>query len=144
MPPNVTNFPLNPRRGTGDWWSVWFNLQWLASQIASGAIGGGGTGYPPTTGQLGKVLTVTTDGAAPTWAAGTPGPPGTPGPGGTYIFTQGTPSTTWTIAHNLNAYPSVTVVDTGGSEIIPTVVYTDANHLTLTFGAATTGKAYLN
>jgi len=28
----ITNFPLMPRKGTPDWWPVWYNLQWLASQ----------------------------------------------------------------------------------------------------------------
>jgi len=66
------------------------------------------------------------------------------GPGNTFIFTQTTPATTWTVTHSLNAFPSVTVVDSGGSEIIPTLVYTDSNTVTLTFGSATSGKAFLN
>ena len=27
-----TNFPQRPRRG-GDWWTVWYNLQWLANNV---------------------------------------------------------------------------------------------------------------
>lgn len=60
------------------------------------------------------------------------------------MFTQGTPSASWLVTHNLNAYPSATVVDTGNSEVIPTIVYNDSNHLTLTFGSPTTGRAFLN
>jgi len=74
-PPPLTPWPIIPKRGQ-DWWSVWYNLQWFATTYG-GASGGGG--YPPTTGQQGKVLTVTTDGAAPTWALGTPGPVGPQG-----------------------------------------------------------------
>jgi hypothetical protein len=61
-----------------------------------------------------------------------------------FVFTQGSPSATWSIAHNLGYFPSVTVVDTGGSEIIPTLVYVDIDHVTLTFGSPTSGKAYFN
>ena len=62
----------------------------------------------------------------------------------TYVFTQVVAAMTWNILHNLNRYPSVTVVDSGGSEIIPTLIYIDSNSVTLSFGAATSGKAYLN
>lgn len=62
----------------------------------------------------------------------------------TVVFTQGSPSATWVIAHNMNKYPSVTVVDSGGSVVIPSVLYTDLNNITITFGSATSGKAYLN
>src|SRR5215471_9025175 len=75
-PPAATPWPIIPKKG-GDWWSVWYNLQWYAQTIGGG--GGGSGGYPPTTGHLNQVLTVTTDGAAPTWAAGTPGPVGPQG-----------------------------------------------------------------
>ena len=76
---------------------------------------------------------------------GDPGPPGPPGPPGlTYEFTQASPSATWTVVHNLNMHPSVTVVDSGGSVIVPNVFYNDLNTLTIGFGSATTGKAFLN
>jgi len=62
----------------------------------------------------------------------------------TYIFTQGAPSASWDIIHNLNSWPSVTVVDSGNSEVIPSVLYIDVNHLIVTFGSPTSGKAFLN
>lgn len=49
----------------------------------------------------------------------------------------------WEINHNLNRYPSVTVVDTGGSSVVGEIDYVDTNNLTITFSAATTGVAYL-
>jgi Collagen triple helix repeat (20 copies) len=61
-----------------------------------------------------------------------------------FIFTQGSPSASWVILHNLNRHPSVTVVDSGDSIIIPTVHYDSMNQITVTFGSATSGKAYLN
>ena len=68
----------------------------------------------------------------------------------TWIHDQGAASATWTINHNLNRYPSVTVVDSGGNVVIGTIVYNTTNRLTITFftedddGAAFDGKAYLN
>lgn len=61
-----------------------------------------------------------------------------------YIHDQGTPATTWTITHNLNKYPAVTVVDTANTEVIGEVQYTNTNTLTVTFSSAFSGKAYLN
>ena len=76
---------------------------------------------------------------------GAQGQPGPPGPGAvSFVFTQGAPSAVWVIVHNLNKQPSVTVVDTGESVVIPTVHYDSANQITATFGSATSGKAYLN
>jgi len=66
------------------------------------------------------------------------------GAGATYIFTQSTPLSTWTIGHSLGQYPSVTVVDSGGTELLADVVYISSNTITVTFAAATSGKAYLN
>jgi hypothetical protein len=62
----------------------------------------------------------------------------------TFIFTQSMPSATWTIVHNLNKWPSVTIIDSGDSIIIPSVHYDSVNQITVTFGSATSGKAYLN
>ena len=76
---------------------------------------------------------------------GAQGQPGPPGPGAvSFVFTQGPPSATWVIVHNLNKNPSVTVVDTGDSVIIPSIHYDNVNQVTVTFGSATSGKAYLN
>lgn len=74
-----------------------------------------------------------------------PGPQGPPGASGsTHIHTQGVPTTVWVIGHNLGWWPSVTVVDSGGSVIEPDIHYDSSNQVTLTFGSPTTGKAYLN
>lgn len=76
-------------------------------------------------------------------ATGVLGSPGT-GSDAAFTFTQGSPSATWNIIHTLGKNPSVTVVDSGGTEIIPTVLYVDSSHITVTFGSPTSGKAYLN
>ena len=62
----------------------------------------------------------------------------------TYTHTQSSASATWTINHNLNCFPSVTIVDSAGSVVIGDVSYTNANTLVVTFVAAFGGKAYLN
>lgn len=62
----------------------------------------------------------------------------------TYIHNQETASNIWTINHNLNKYPSVTVVDSTGREIICDVKYTSNNTITLNFKSSFSGRAYLN
>jgi hypothetical protein len=67
----------------------------------------------------------------------------------TFIHNQNSSSNTWVITHNLNRFPSVTVVDSGDSIVMGTVVYNSNKQLTITFfsrGAALAfqGKAYLN
>lgn len=61
-----------------------------------------------------------------------------------YIHEQGSAASTWTINHNMNCYPSVTVVDTAKTVVIGQVHYTNTNTLTITFASAFKGTAYLN
>lgn len=61
-----------------------------------------------------------------------------------YVFTQGTPSATWTINHNLGKYPSINVVDESNDEVVGAVNYTNNNQIVVTFSAAFSGKAFLN
>lgn len=61
-----------------------------------------------------------------------------------YIHKQLAASTTWTINHNLEKFPSVTVQDSAGTNIIGEVTYIDNNNLTITFSDELSGKAYLN
>lgn len=61
-----------------------------------------------------------------------------------YEYTQTTPSSTWTVNHNLGKYCSVTVVDPNNDVIFGEVHYNTPNQIVLTFTAAFSGKAYLN
>lgn len=61
-----------------------------------------------------------------------------------YNYTQGVASATWTIAHSLGKFPSVTIVDSAGSEVEGSVHHADANNLTVSFSAPFSGTAYLN
>ena len=61
-----------------------------------------------------------------------------------FVFTQNNPAITWTITHNLDKFPSVSVVDSANEIVYGEVTYTNTNLLTVTFTAAFSGKAYLN
>ena len=61
-----------------------------------------------------------------------------------YIHNQTAPSDNWVINHNLNKNPSITVVDSAGSEVEGAVVINSLNQITVTFCGAFSGKAYLN
>jgi hypothetical protein len=57
---------------------------------------------------------------------------------------QGTPSTLWTVNHNLNKHPSVTTATSAGNTIVGTVTYINNNTVTIRFTPARTGFAYFN
>lgn len=61
-----------------------------------------------------------------------------------FTFDQASASNNWTITHNLNTFPSVTVVDSGGNVVIGAVTYNNANQITIAFSSSFSGKAYLN
>ena len=62
----------------------------------------------------------------------------------TYTHNQSSPATVWSIAHNLNKHPSVSVVDSSNSRMEGQVDYIDTNNITLTFNASFSGKAFFN
>lgn len=62
----------------------------------------------------------------------------------TYIHDQMVSSDTWVVTHNLDKYPSVSVVDSAGSLAIGDVQYISRNQLIVTFIGEFSGKAYLN
>jgi hypothetical protein len=62
----------------------------------------------------------------------------------TYTFVQNIADSQWTIKHNLNRYPSVTLVDTFGDKFEADQRYIDANTIQIKFIAPTAGTAFLN
>jgi len=61
-----------------------------------------------------------------------------------YTHNQDSASTTWTVSHYLNKYPSVTVVDSSKRKVDGfDLTYTSRNSLTISFSSAFSGKAYL-
>lgn len=61
-----------------------------------------------------------------------------------YVHTQSSPASVWTVAHNLNAKPSVTVADHLGNQIFPDVAFVDQNIVQVTHGLAITGAVFCN
>lgn len=61
-----------------------------------------------------------------------------------YTHNQGATSNTWSIAHNLNYFPTVQIFDSGSNLVEGAVSHTDANNIEITFSAAISGKAYLS
>lgn len=62
----------------------------------------------------------------------------------TYVYEQGIASDTWVINHNLNKFPSITLVDSAGTQFEAKKEYNDMNTVTVYLNGASTGKAYLN
>ena len=62
----------------------------------------------------------------------------------TFVYEAPTASSLWTITHNLACYPSVTIVDSAGTVIVPDIEYLDINSLRVIFAYAMGGTAYLN
>jgi hypothetical protein len=62
----------------------------------------------------------------------------------TYVHNQLAASPVWNVVHNLGKFPSVTVVDSGGTVVFGEVTHVDNMQLTLTFSVAFAGQAFLN
>lgn len=63
---------------------------------------------------------------------------------GTYVHHQDISASTWTITHNLDKYPSVTLVNSAKEVFIANVEYVSKSQVVVTMAGANTGKAYLN
>lgn len=61
-----------------------------------------------------------------------------------YTHDQTTATTEWTITHNLNKKPSVTIIDSMKRVVVGEVEYLDNNGLIVRFKYAFKGKAILN
>ena len=61
-----------------------------------------------------------------------------------YTHTQGSPTTTWSITHNLGYRPNVSVVDTSDTVCFGDIDYTNDNAIVVTFTQSFAGKAYLS
>ena len=61
-----------------------------------------------------------------------------------YVHDQSSASATWSVTHNLNKRPAVSVVDSAGTQVICDIQYVSDNEVTLNFDDSTAGKAYFN
>lgn len=72
--------------------------------------------------------------------------PGVPNQGRPVAFkhTQIANSSTWTITHNLNFLPNVTVFDSAGNMVEGSITHNSSKSLTIAFSAAISGYAALS
>ncbi len=61
-----------------------------------------------------------------------------------YVFTQTSPSDTWTVNHNLDKRCSVQVVGDDFKEVVADITWVNNNTVTVEFNTATTGYVYCN
>jgi len=61
-----------------------------------------------------------------------------------FVFNQAVASATWAVQHNLDKFPSCTMVLSTGQQGYGDVTFIDENNLTITFAGAESGKAYIN
>jgi len=61
-----------------------------------------------------------------------------------YVHTQMVPSATWVIAHEMNKFPSVQIVNNFNEVVIGDIIFDSIDQITLTFSGSFSGKAYLN
>ena len=61
-----------------------------------------------------------------------------------YTHRQDVASDEWDITHNLDKYPSVSIVDSSGNNIYGNINYINVNRIKIYFQSAFTGKAYMN
>ncbi len=61
-----------------------------------------------------------------------------------YVHKQTTAADTWVIIHKLEKYPSVTVFDSAGEQVVGDVIYDSINQVTLKFKGEFKGTATLN
>lgn len=99
-------------------------------------------------GQPDITLTTTTIGTVVvSEAIGPKGEKGDPGDAGTdknYVHDQGSADTTWTVEHNLDKYPAIQVVDSGGNLLYPQITHDSLEQATITFDYGFSGKAVCN
>lgn len=111
---------------------------WTAGPIHSGPNGVLTQTISNLTFPIGEVITPTTI------IVGRSGTDAGPGGGAeTFVWEAPSASTTWTINHNLQRNPSVTLTDSTGRVMLADVTYLNINTVTVEFAYATAGYAYL-
>lgn len=61
-----------------------------------------------------------------------------------YVHNQIVASNFWEIQHNLDKYPSVSIIDSGNNLVVGEIKYIDSNNIIITFTSVFSGKAYFN
>jgi hypothetical protein len=68
-------------------------------------------------------------------------------PGGNdknFVYTQAVAASIWNVQHDLDKFPSVSIVNDDNTQVFGSVEYVDNNNLIITFTAPFSGKAYMN
>jgi hypothetical protein len=79
----------------------------------------------------------------PTGPIGPTGPTGPKGDGYYLEYPVGVASSIWTINHDFNAYPNVTIINSAGDQVEGDVDYVSNYIITITFSAPFAGTAIL-
>lgn len=61
-----------------------------------------------------------------------------------YLHDQLSAASVWTVTHNLNKFPSVSVVDSANTTVIGDIQHLDVNSTKITFTSSFSGKAIFN
>jgi len=61
-----------------------------------------------------------------------------------FVFIQTSPSSSWTLNHNLNKYVSIVILDTSGYEVEADIQQISVNQAVINFTPAFAGKAIAN
>jgi hypothetical protein len=62
-----------------------------------------------------------------------------------YVHLQSSPASVWTYNHGLNKKPSITIIDSAGSQVLAKITYVDLNNVEIDFdGSDTSGEAINN
>jgi hypothetical protein len=61
-----------------------------------------------------------------------------------YVHDQQVASNSWVVIHELNKFPSVSIVNTANQAVVGDITYNSLNQLTITFTSPISGKAYIN
>lgn len=138
----VTDSPPGPQGAKGDKGDT--GNTGAAATISVGSTTTVNYGTPAAVNNAGTSGAAILNFTLPAGPTGPQGPPGRDGLTTSYVWEQVTPSATWNINHNLNYYPNVTVVDSGGSDVVGSISYINTDNLVVTFSAAFGGKAYLS
>ena len=61
-----------------------------------------------------------------------------------FVYTQAVAASIWNVQHDLDKFPSVSIVNDDNTQVFGSVEYVDNNNLIITFTAPFSGKAYMN
>lgn len=92
-----------------------------------------------------NVSTVVVEPIVPVVVVTAPGPQGPSGDPASvsYIHTQASAASVWTVNHNLGFEPTAVILDSAGTNCDGSFAYPSKNQMVITFNSAFTGTAYI-